>query len=185
MYVTGQKVSSGAALVKSVLGWRHERSDVLIRMLSARAAGLILLHWQGNMTEVLRGLVSHMDVDTLVVNTGLWSTVGEAEAAEVLDAGHAAVCGKGGGTRCFWKRTTKRFLCRGSQRTCRRGEWEAKHTPDAAMASAVSLSAAWGLYDTATATRDLTSEGYVDQIHFRPYVYAELNNLMLNVICPL
>ncbi len=43
----------------------------------------------------------------------------------------------------------------------------------------------WGVSDAASPTAQLQQDAFADGIHPRPYVYEELNNLLLNSVCAL
>ncbi|KAJ1469795.1 hypothetical protein T484DRAFT_1918684 [Baffinella frigidus] len=138
--------------------------------------------WQGDVATVLENIVSRLDVDLLLLNSGLWGELTDEESVEeIFKAGDSAVAHTNG--RKFWKRTTKRFRCAGGARRCHRDQWGPE-----AMGDSVPLAAAarhgWEVYDAAAATAPLEQDSFADGIHFRPYVYTQLNNLLLHSLCP-
>jgi hypothetical protein len=137
--------------------------------------------WYGDLATVLEHVVPFMGADTLVLNSGLWGELTDPDLVDgIFDAASRTLRAAGG--RCLWKRTTKRFVCGSSSRRCHRSEWVPQEVADA-----VPLAAArrygWGVHDVATPTALLEQDAFADGIHFRPYVYQELNNLLLNSIC--
>jgi hypothetical protein len=63
--------------------------------------------------------------------------------------------------------------------------WQTQKLTDDALATRLLKKyAGWGVYDSAQPTSLLHVSDMVDAKHFKPYVSNELNNLLLNVICP-
>jgi len=125
-----------------------------------------------------------MEVDTLLFNSGLWGDVtNEGVVKDWFSAANDVVCGPSGNGRCLWKRTTMQVVCKKGGAKCPLNEQMPKYTGDAVPLK-VGKKMGWGVYDAATPTSYLAQKDMVDSKHFKPYVSNELNNLLLNVICP-
>mmetsp|Transcript_25247 Transcript_25247/g.39624 ORF Transcript_25247/g.39624 Transcript_25247/m.39624 type:complete len:378 (+) Transcript_25247:1704-2837(+) len=136
--------------------------------------------WQSSVHATVRDLVPNMEVDVLIYNTGLWGELKNATmVGDVMSAGSEVV--KAGGS-CFWKRTTKRFKCQGGDRRCFRDRWAPEEVADAVPVDQAK-DKGWGIMDIATPTSLLEQDSFADGIHPRPFVYNELNNLLLNQVC--
>mmetsp|Transcript_60183 Transcript_60183/g.160025 ORF Transcript_60183/g.160025 Transcript_60183/m.160025 type:complete len:537 (+) Transcript_60183:1703-3313(+) len=83
---------------------------------------------------------------------------------------------------CFWRRTTSRFSCPPQTPQCDRTMWIKKELGDV-IAMEEAARNGWGPVDTGTMTSYLEQDAHLDAAHYRPYVYNEINNLMLNKIC--
>ena len=137
--------------------------------------------WHGDLATVLEHVVPSMEVDTLVLNSGLWGELTDKDLVDgIFEAASRTVAASGG--RCLWKRTTKRFVCGNNSRRCHRRDWVPREVADTEPLGAA-LRHGWAVHDVATPTAGLEQDAFADGIHFRPFVYHELNNLLLNSIC--
>lgn len=130
--------------------------------------------WSGSMAYVLKTVAPLFSPDLLYLNYGAWSrmhqdTGKEPFAKGVFQAAQASLCSRG--TKCVWKRTT--YSSHSSA--------DAAPPPDEfPLKYAHQLK--WDIFDAATVTKTVFT--YKDEFHFLGNVYDELNNLLLNRICP-
>jgi hypothetical protein len=127
----------------------------------------------------IREVVAKLNLHTIVLNVGLWRKQLPAWPTAFLDsvfeAANAAVAPQGGS--CVWKTTT--FAQADNLQVGRDRDAEAVAT---------ARRHGWLLTDAWTATRaakmQLGDDIYIDPVHYVGFVYAELNQLLLNTICP-
>uniref|UniRef100_A0A6U4JN35 SGNH domain-containing protein n=2 Tax=Hemiselmis andersenii TaxID=464988 RepID=A0A6U4JN35_HEMAN len=145
--------------------------------------------WTGNHMQAIADVVPAMGVDTLFINLGLWVPTGEYDNKEEIRATYkaarsAVVAHEKGGGMAFWKRTTTMLKCyKTGGKRCNPGDKREvrfyKDKEPVALAKDMGI----GIYDTAEPTRTLPWWVWNDEVHFRPFVYRELNNLLFNQFC--
>jgi len=138
------------------------------------------------------------DVDITIYNRGLWNQIKGPTLAELMPLFYDWTGGTEG--RCFYRSTT------GSTRTRQKGHMIADRERDRLFDE--TIKAGCGYWDVAHVTREFieyiadhpaqkkTNGGkkrlgnwdgynnlYWDAVHFSPWVYEELNNLFLNILC--
>lgn len=135
--------------------------------------------WQMPLDEAISKVVAQLKPHTLVFNSGLWRTMGKDPAwprdvyDRIFEAANAAVAPQGG--RCIWKTTTY-------------GQMHHVGRDRDFVSVVAARRHGWQLMDAWAATRaaklQLPDDPFVDTVHFLGFIYAELNQLMLNMICP-
>ena len=123
--------------------------------------------WHGDLASVLEHVVPAMQVDTLVLNSGLWGELTDLDHVDgIFEAATRSVPAAGGRHRhrCLWKRTTKRFVCGNNDRRCLRSNWRAQEVGDRVPLDAA-LRYGWELHDAARPTEQLEQDSFADGIH--------------------
>mmetsp|Transcript_62107 Transcript_62107/g.166653 ORF Transcript_62107/g.166653 Transcript_62107/m.166653 type:complete len:577 (-) Transcript_62107:283-2013(-) len=165
--------------------------------------------WEGPLPYVLEHIVPRMDVDILVFNTGLWEELEDRSQARTLvaacnNAVNASTVDSRRSQRqkyppetketvstsgmrsprggCLWRRTTASFTSVVSD-IFDRAFWFRGGIDDS-VPMEEGARGGWGIFDVGNMTSMLEQDAFNDRCHFRPYVYNEINNLMLNRMCP-
>jgi hypothetical protein len=118
--------------------------------------------WHGDLATVLEHVVPNLQVDTLVLNSGLWGELTDPDMVDAIFAAAAAGMARTGG-RCLWKRTTKRFKCTQGRR-CHRTNWVSEEVSDAVPVDAARRYG-WAVSDVARPTALLQQDSFADGIH--------------------
>ncbi|KAI7842769.1 hypothetical protein COHA_003517 [Chlorella ohadii] len=135
--------------------------------------------WQLPIQDGIREVIAKLKPHTLVLNAGLWRRNRTDWPTELYDsifeAGIKAVAPQGG--QCVWKTTT----------LAQAGDLKVGRDRDAAAVAAAQrhgwlVTDAWGA--THAAKMQLGDGIYIDPAHYKGFVYTELNQLLLNTICP-
>ena len=132
--------------------------------------------WVLSLPELLRRAAPVMRPAVVVVQWGHWhvqhAPFPQQLYEDVMRAAAEAVAPAGG--RAFWQTHTPR-----SDAAARLPF----HAPMAAAAAAAGLEV-FDAFQLAAPLRTLRPNPYWDALHFYSYVYAELNNVFLNLLCP-
>jgi len=122
-------------------------------------------------------------VDITIYNRGLWNQMTTAMAQDLMPKFRDLAT-----DRCFYKSTTQ------SQRT-RKNPGSLRPTAESDRVLAQTIAAGCGYFDVAHLTsyfehfasssnnEELETVFWDAAVHFTPWVYEELNNMLLNVLC--
>jgi hypothetical protein len=132
--------------------------------------------------------------DIAIYNRGLWGQLDASRAATIFPLLYQWTAGSSQGGRCFYKSTTG-----SSRRTSK-----ALHQHEIGDIREATMSAGCQFFDLGHMTSDFATlrpgtgltdkndkrvmerereQVYWDTVHFQPWVYEEMNNVLLNVLC--
>jgi hypothetical protein len=165
------KSLSGNFNRKTVMAARHKFTASEFHGFSS-----IGFDWNGTTPHVLRNVIPLLSPDLLLMNFGAWNqlhpeTKKPSFAREFLQASHDALCSKG--VKCIWKTTT--YSRHGSPAG-------AVSAPSEIHSKFFAKQFNIEIFDAEKIT--LKTYDYLDNLHFRAHVYNELNNVLLNMLCP-
>ena len=129
-------------------------------------------------------LTQHQDTNYVIYNRGIWGALQVEKAERMMPLLYELIGGdegkKGSNNRCFFRSTT------GCPLTEKLESWESGPIRNA------TIEAGCEYFDIAHATEEFYSisnnhtefkNTFWDRWHYVPWVYEELNNLLLNVLC--
>lgn len=126
-------------------------------------------------------------VDYAIYNRGLWGLLTQERAKRVMPLFRDLITATGKvehESRCFFKSTTG--SARTSRRSIKRERGPIQQETKSAGCSYLDfaqLTSEFGKIPDKEGAFPERKAIYIDEIHFRPWVYEELNNVLLNVIC--
>jgi len=141
-----------------------------------------------NGTEFLK---NHVDTDYVLYNRGLWGQLPKGRAKQIMESMYQITGGKSKPDgRCFYRTTTE---CeRSTKRSLgdheRKDVYEVTNAANCEFFDVNHITKEFGLFQWShpPPDRNLMDERQTvlwDAVHYQPWVYEELNNLLLNVLC--
>ena len=141
-----------------------------------------------NGTEFLK---NHLDTDYALYNRGLWGRLPKDKAKQVMESMYKITGGKSKPDgRCFYRTTTQ---CERTKKNSlgdheRNDVYEVTNTANCEFFDVNHITEEFGLFQFShpQPDRNLMDERktiFWDAVHYQPWVYGEINNLWLNVLC--